>query len=287
MPFANRGLPATSAPTPPAAPAAGAPPPPPAPAPTSTLKLWVSLNGQSVLKNEAEARLLPPTTPAMSENQQSGWLTIAALLPVAAAASGAPGGAPGGRAAFGGRAAPAPQTPAPIGGTPATLFSGVEGAHVYRRGSNMEPGDYIAKLDTAEFKAARTGKNHIILGVKIIVSSYDANNPDKAQANQEGSTCAIFINQNDNFTSNMKEVMLAVSGFDAQGKPRPEDDVVTQDECAALISEQQPYTGALVYLEARSITTRAGNPFTRISWWPCPQLADGSPDLTKLMAEVR
>ena len=219
----------------------------------------------------------------MPHNQAGGWTTLAALLP-ALVAGAQPTSVPGGRAAFGGRAPV--QQPAVQQAAAGSLFSKVEGAEVYRKGSYMEAGDYIAKLVSAEVKQGRT-KTMIILEVAILTSSYNPDVPEKQGCNQEGSRATIFVQQNENFLSNVKEIMLAVSGFDPQGRARPEDDTVTQAECDALVAPEQHYAGALVYLEARVITTKTGNPFTRISWWPCPQLADGSPDTEKLFREVR
>jgi hypothetical protein len=59
---------------------------------------------------------------------------------------------------------------------------------------------------------------------------------------------------------------------------------VTQVECAAITGEAQPAKGAYVYLEARAIKTKANQDYTRVSWWPCPLLSDGQPDLVKLAA---
>lgn len=292
MPFPQRGAAASVAAPgiPPVAPPAPAGPPTPAPAPASALKLWVSLNGASVLKTEAECRVLPATTPAMSENQTSGWLTIAAFLPASTPAAQVPVSPPaGGRASFGSRApavAPPIAAPTHVGGVPATLFSGVEGAEVFRKGNNVESGNYIAKLCSAEYKTGRTA-SYVILEVEILVSTYSPDAPDTINCNREGSRATIFVKQNDSFASNIKEAILALSGFNEANQPRPEDDVVNQDECNALIDARQAFKGAIVYLEAREITTKKGTPFTRICWWPCPLAADGTPDQERLHREVR
>lgn len=61
------------------------PAPAPAPAaPQPQRRFWLTLEGKSVLKTEAEARLYPPNTPAMPEGQMAGWSTVGALLPPAA-----------------------------------------------------------------------------------------------------------------------------------------------------------------------------------------------------------
>lgn len=284
MPWPGRTAPATStvgAPPPPApAPAGptGGPPAPPAPAPSS-LKFWVSLNGASVLKTEAECRALPPTTPAMPESQQGGWLTLAGLLPAGAPTAPAP--AAGTRSAFGTRPAPQAAAPAPSGAAPASLFAGVESAEVYRRGNNMNEGNYIAKVCSAEHKDGRTAQ-YVIFEVEILTSTYNANDPMYSGCNREGTRATIFCKKNENFASNMKEIILALSGFDPQGLPRPEDDVVTKEECMAAIGPEQPFTGAIVYIEARIVKTKAGGDFTRVSWWPCPLKADGTPDEARI-----
>ena len=261
---------------------AGAPPHPPGANPNTPTSpatpgrmLWVGINGQSVAKTDAEARSLPPTTPAMFQDEQAGgWKTIGAILPASPAAT-----QPAHRPAYG--APGQPQQPA--GGTaiPAGIFAGVEHAQVMRRGSYVEPGDYVARLLSAEFKAGRKG-NQIILELAVVTSSYDHARPETHGCNHEGSTMTAFIKQNDSFLGNIKEVILALSGFDDKGMPRDETDNVSQEECNALVSAEQPFKGAMVYLEARAIKTKAGGDFTRVNWWPCPIKADGSPDLEKL-----
>lgn len=271
MAFAGRpttpltsGTPATTPPPPP--PGANPPPPPP---PVGR-PLWVGINGQTQAKTEAEARLLPPTTPAMFQGD-AAWSTIGALFPAAAAQR--PFGAPG-----------QPAAPSP-GIVPVNLFAGVENAQVIRRGNNITPGDYVAKLLSAEFKQGRKG-NYMILELQVLVSSYIADNPQFAGCNPEGSTITVFVKQNDSFLGNVKEIVLAVSGFDDQGHSRDETDPVTQDECNQLVSPAQPFAGAVVYMEARQIKTKAGGDFTRVNWWPCPLKKDAAgtlvPDLDRL-----
>lgn len=285
MAFAGRTsapAPSPSAPAgaPPPPPAFGAAPPPPPPVAAPGREVYVAVNGQSVLKTEAEARLMPPTTPALFKGEEGGgWKTIQQLFPAPAAPAVAPAhqvpyGAPG-------------QPAAPTAGSavPANIFAGVENAQVSRRGANITAGDYVARLLSAEFKTGRNG-NYIILEMACVESSYDQARPETHGCNHQGSTFTIFIKQNDSFLGNLKEVILALSGFDDQGRPRDETEVVTQAECNALVSKEQPYAGVLVYLEAREITTRQNKPFTRVNWWPCPIMKDAAgnivPDLNKL-----
>jgi hypothetical protein len=253
-------------------------------------QLWVALPGaaQPELKPVSACRALPPTTAAMTQDMSSGWSTLAALLPSTPAIPAAPAQPAAGisRGGFAAHAAPAGQAQA--SSVPRGAFAGVENASVTRRGEYINPGDYVARVCSAEYKNGRNGKTFVIVELQIIESSYSATDPGKQHCNQVGSNASIFVHKNDNFASNIKEIILAVSGFDAQGKPRDENEMVTQAECEALVSPEQPFAGALVYIEAREVDTRPtpsnpnGGKFTRTSWWPCPKQADGSPDLAKL-----
>ena len=251
-PAAHQAPPAPAAPAPPAAP--GAPPAPPTPtappAPAERL-FFAFLNGVTTpLKPESEIRLLPPATLIMSQDQSSGWVAASTLVAPAPAAAGGMG-----RGAF---HAPARPGAAPAGasapqagvGAPRGLFAAVAGAEVIRRGSYIMQGDYVGRLCSAEYKPGHSG-NFVILEVEIVESTYDPAKTDTLECNQIGSRVSIFIKQNDSFASNIKEIIIALSGFDPQGKPRDVHDVVSAEECEAMISAAQPFTGAFVYMEAR------------------------------------
>ncbi len=70
-------------PTPPAPPRAPAPPAPPAAA--SEPKYWASVDGKTELVTGSHIRemvkdkIVPPTLPVMRENQEGGWMTVAAF----------------------------------------------------------------------------------------------------------------------------------------------------------------------------------------------------------------
>lgn len=270
-----------AAPTPPAAP--GATPAPPAPpAPQGEPRFYVAIAGQSVLMPKSEAEKQNPNLPCMTEDQKSGWQTVAVLLPMANPMR--PGGTqPGGFAA---RAGQPQQGVGQSVGTPANLYAGVENAEVYRKGALFTEGEYIAKVARAEYIQGRQ-KNMVLVELEITTSSYNKDVPATHGALREGTHATAFIIKNDNFLSNIKEVVLACSGFDAAGNWRKEDDVVTAEECTALTAPEQAFAGAMVYLEAKMTKTRAGGDYTRLNWWPCPMKADGTPDTDKLFSQVR
>lgn len=279
MAFPRTSAAAQPSPTPPTPPAMGNPPPPPAPSPAAAEpRYYVAIGGQSVLMPKSEAQAQNPNLPCMTEDQKSGWQTVAVLLPMANPMRTSTPPAAGG---FAGRAGQAQASTYQQGGVPANLYAGVENAQVTRRGANFTEGQYVAKLGSAEYKQGRQ-KSYVILELEIITSSYDQTIPATQGALREGQHATIFIALNDSFKNNIKEIVLACSGFDAEGNWRDENDVVTAQECDALTSPEQAYAGAMVYLEAKQILTKENKPFTRINWWPCPLNKDGTPDHAKL-----
>lgn len=300
MPFPSSTRPAAAAPAFAAAPAMAAAPVMPgampsmppatppvmaAPAPTGP-NLWVGVNGTPQLLAYAQYSTLSPSSMAMAENQIGGWKTLADFMPAAPTA-----GAPLGRAAF----APAPtpiQLPAQgqaQSSANASAFAGIESATVSRRGDFVKDGNYVLRLSAAEMRDLRSGKKAVILETLVIVSSYDPANPAHAECHKEGDSVTIFINKNDSFNGNIKELMIALSGLNAQGQPRPDNDVVTAAEAVSLVSPQQPFAGVLFYIEARTrpMKTDPNKSFTNINYWPMPLAADGSPDLARFAAEIR
>lgn len=269
--FRPAGAPATTmtppthgAPPPPAGvPAPPAAPPTPPPAAVEP-KWWVSVNGAAPVLLPQSQAVQHPGAMVMPENQAGGWVPAAQAFPAQAA---------------GGFRQVAPPA---AGSAPRGAFAGVENAEVYQRNPMLKAGNYVARLTSAEYKNLRQGGSAVIVEMQVVVSSYDPQDPNTHQSNKEGTAASVFIKQNDSFASNMKEIILALSGFDQAGNPRPVDDVVSQAECEALVGAEQVYAGRYVYLEARDIMTRQNKPFTRINWHPCPLKADGTPDLERL-----
>lgn len=206
-----------------------------------------------------------PAAPRWGAGAQS------AAAPVATPAQQpAPAAAPGRNWGGGGRTQPAASR---------SPFAGVESAEVYQRNAYIQDGDYILKVLSVIFKEGRNS-NMVIIEADVIVSNYD---PTSApSANHEGTRISTFINaKNDSFLSNVKEFIIAASGFDPSGNPRPLDDQVSADECEQAMGPDQPLAGALLYVKAREIMTKSNTPFTRVAYHPAALLPDGSPDLNK------
>jgi hypothetical protein len=291
MPFPTSGGAPASAPAPAYAPPAaapgmpGMPSAPPAPPPQIAAPnlpdLWVPVNGQPTQLRPDQWLTMPPSSPAFNVNGVGGWQTIAAFLPAAAAA-------PLTRAAFQAPAAPAALPQQAAGAPDASLFAGMESAQISRRGSFITEGDYILRLSSCEYKLLRkSGKYSGVFEFVIVVSSYNAADPRTHKALTEGTGTTVFIQKNDSFNGNMKEMILALSGFDKAGQPRPETDVVTPAEVAATFGTSQPFAGAEIYCEARDRLTKENKEFTNMNYWPMPKTPDGKYDMERFHREIR
>jgi hypothetical protein len=224
---------------------------------------------------------LPDTTQACAEGDQApstiGALKARFAAKPAAALPGRPAAPPGAArpATPPGAARPAAAAAGPARGR--SPFAAVGVASIIRRNDYINPGCYALRIVQVKYITGRNG-DHVVVEADVITSSYEDAKPETHGCNREGSRLSAFIKKNDNFDGNMKELMIALIGYDANGACRADDDLVTQEECEAAISDAQPYAGAVVYAEAKQITTKAGNPYTRVNWWPIKMLADGTPD---------
>jgi hypothetical protein len=313
------------APAPFGAPAQAAPPAfgaPAAPAPAPQRSFWCAINGQAQLLNEAQARTIDPNTMAMDEAQTIGWTPIGQLLGAAAPAPAQPAFQQPAfqqptQPAFQQPAQPAFQQPAqpafqrqpvpamqqqpfgqqpqqggyPAAAAPANLFSGVANASVTRRGNNLTGGQYVGRFVSAEYKEGQNGI-YVIAEVDIIISNYIEGDPINGKSTPAGQRVSIFVKKNQNFDSNIKEIMLALSPHNPDNTIREDTDNIPPHETAALLTQPCPFAGQYVYLMANETMTKGGpqappHPFTRINWWHCPKDAAGNPDIASMNANYR
>ena len=255
----------TGAPPPPYQGPPPPPPPPPPPGPASGPDLWVISGGQTVQMTAAQYAGMPPHTSAMSLDQSSGWKTLADFGVAATAAPAQAGWSRGGGGGGG-------------GGGRKSAFNSVGGAQVTRRLPYLSEGDYIFCVHKMFYNEGRTS-NAVICEGQVI----NSNNYGTSQALAEGSAATIYIGKNDAFDRNVKELILALSGFDAAGNPRPDDDYVPPEECEHWVSEANPAQGIMIYVRARVLPLKSDSTkaFTALNYWPVAKLPDGSIDWTK------
>lgn len=275
MPFPGHGAPAAGAQQPPAASqqgawgqqpqAQGAPPPPAVTTPSAIPQipdLYVNQNGQSVQIAGAQLAGMPDSTQVHHNGQ---WTTLGAVKQVLGI-GGAPSPGPAPQPQQGGWQ----QQPGPQGG--ASPYGGIDNSHTpTARNPYLAPGKYVLHVVSSTFNRGRD-HNAQIIEVDVLAAQASGPNPPTP----ENTRATLYFKQNDSFLGNMKEIVIAASGFDTNGQPRPRDSQVSSAEAEQWLNGENPaIIGCLIYCEARETTTRSGTPFTVYNFWPCKAAGTG------------
>lgn len=150
-----------------------------------------------------------------------------------------------------------------------------------RRGAYLTDGMYVLEILNAQYKNGRQ-KDMVIVECTVITSTFD---PQTSPAtNKEGTKVSIFISKNDSFLGNIKSLIIAAWGFDADGNPCPLDQEVTEDDCNSLIDQRQAFAGVFIAVEAiTKPTSNNGGVYTHLNYFPVPLDAVGKPDVTRVV----
>lgn len=127
------------------------------------------------------------------------------------------------------------------------------------------PGLYVLRIAKVKVDEARAGFPYFLAEFDIVESSH----PDLPKETR-ASWMATMKNATfrDTFRANVKGFVLAT----LQGQqPGFRGDQVNDQVIAAVTGEQQPLTGMLVRAQASDISTKAGNPFTKVLFQPYVQ----------------
>lgn len=131
------------------------------------------------------------------------------------------------------------------------LFGGVEKAQVSKGGVYVLPGAFIVAIDSIKHVLSR--KKEDLYCVEMVV--LDSNNDERP----EGSKMSWMVNfKHDSALGNIKEFLAVVKG-------ESEDDI-TEDDCEESWSEENPYAGTALRLNAANVKTKSGGDFTKCSW---------------------
>lgn len=127
------------------------------------------------------------------------------------------------------------------------------------------PGIYVLRVAKVKVDEARAGFPYFLAEFDIVESSH----PELLQGTR-ASWMATMKNATykDTFLANVKGFLLAV----LQGsQPGFRSEQINDQVIMAVTGEQQPLTGMLVRAQATDISTKAGNPFTKVLFQPYAQ----------------
>ena len=142
---------------------------------------------------------------------------------------------------------------------PKGMFRGVKDAKS-NFGANYErEGHYIMFVRRVKVDQNRS-KEWFVAVEKVCIECIDPG--DEPKPHRPGEQCSqLFCNYGkgkDNFLPNLKAMIMNV--FE-----EPEEEI-DEDDCEALCSDQQPMACMFIEMQNKQVTTREGNPFTRIKY---------------------
>lgn len=147
----------------------------------------------------------------------------------------------------------------------------IANAQVTEGGVYPVPGLYpVVQVDTLKTFTSRRGDELFIAELDVLKS--------EVTARAVGSRMSWIANlsKHDAAPGNVKALLAAILGVS--------DEDIGANEAEAAVSDAQPAHGRLVRLEAVQITTKAGNPFTKCSWYALPESVQK--DAAKLRKEA-
>lgn len=146
----------------------------------------------------------------------------------------------------------------------ASVFGpGFASAPVNSGGVYLEPGQYTLKVRKVKADRAQAGFPYFLMEFEVLESTNAG-----IAVGSFASWMATLKNETHKatFFSNVKGAVLAAVQSSA---PETNAEQINEQVIAHVCSETQPLTGAMLKAQASEITTKGGNPFTKVSFYPC------------------
>jgi hypothetical protein len=133
-------------------------------------------------------------------------------------------------------------------------FDGIDQVVVTEKLANIQPGAYVFEVQAVKKIQSRKKGKMFVGEFKVL----ESNGP---RANGVGTTCSHVI------PLNMETSLKHIKGMAAALTNTSASDIDAK-ACDDLVDESNPARGVKVRAEAQEIITKAGNPFTLISYKP-------------------
>jgi hypothetical protein len=139
--------------------------------------------------------------------------------------------------------------------------NGFSDVQVNSGGVYLQPGQYKLKVRKVKVDRAQAGFPYFLMEFEVLESS----NPGIAEGSF-ASWMATLKNETHKatFFSNVKGAVLAAVQSSA---PETQAEQITEQVIAHVCSDLQPLTGAELRAQASEITTKSGNPFTKVAFF--------------------
>ena len=140
-----------------------------------------------------------------------------------------------------------------------SLFTEIAGAKARVDATYVRPSHFLARIDAC--KTGETRKKDGFMAVEMTVLEDLA--PDDFDQGTYGHRAGeavshMMMSKHDSFLGNVKAFIKAVLGMD--------EDAIKPEHAEAICADDQPLQNTIVEVVARETETRAGNPFTVVSY---------------------
>lgn len=144
------------------------------------------------------------------------------------------------------------------------LFKGMGKVKSSQDANYMKPGNYLVRIDRFKADKGRTGAL-VAIEMTCLAHVGPVAPGTEPHAPLESMTHLIpnFGKGVDMFLPNVKAFIENIIGVPPE---EMSDDDKMEEYALTLASDAQPLRGVVAHVEARQITTRAGTPFTKVSW---------------------
>lgn len=135
------------------------------------------------------------------------------------------------------------------------IFDGIDDARVSGDGNWVRPGHYFARINGVKLTKKFTGEHFLAVEMQIVQALDD----DEGTGHRVGEDVTHLMKASSpSFLGNVKQFVSATLGCSPDEVGKAEADRVTSDE--------QPLAGIVVEFVGREITTKAGRPFTKVTY---------------------
>lgn len=135
------------------------------------------------------------------------------------------------------------------------MFDGIKDAKASMDANYDRDGDYISRIDRVKGGKSRSGDEFVAVE-KTIIFVYD---DGEGRGHKVGENVThMMMKKHDSFLGNMKAFVAKCMGCD--------EEEVDGAACEEIISEDNPMGGMVVHQVNKTIQTRKGNDFTRVSY---------------------
>lgn len=152
------------------------------------------------------------------------------------------------------------------------MFKGVEGAKASFDASYLRSGHYLLRIDRVKADKTRTKDDFLAVEMTVLHTFADSSvhQADASKWHRPGESVShLMMAKHDSFLGNVKAMVSSLMGC--------HEAEVSEKDCEEISSPEQPMGGMVIEVTGRDILTRAGKPFTKISYnreFPAADLVD-------------